>query len=111
MNKIQESDNLAFAVFLITLPIALPAWYFIRSDRGFDFVGRFPYQPRILHWLIACWGGLFWLPCPMCGKHFGGHEWGESIHSDWFSGRGVCPKCADKAREHNKALFKRLREI
>ena len=21
--------------------------------------------------------GYFWLPCPRCGKWFGGHEWGR----------------------------------
>lgn len=35
--------------------------------------------------------GYFWLPCPCCGNHFGGHEWdGTSVDGHG----GVCPWCA-----------------
>ena len=29
---------------------------------------------RLVHFLIASIGGYFWLPCPRCGRMFGGHE-------------------------------------
>jgi len=29
---------------------------------------------RLLHKLYAKIFGYFWLPCPVCGKMFGGHE-------------------------------------
>ena len=30
--------------------------------------------PRWVHRAIAFVGGYFWLPCPVCGRRFGGHE-------------------------------------
>lgn len=32
--------------------------------------------PRWAHRLWARWTGYFWKPCPVCGRFFGGHEWG-----------------------------------
>lgn len=29
---------------------------------------------RRFHQLYARTFGYFWLPCPICGEHFGGHE-------------------------------------
>lgn len=29
---------------------------------------------RLLHKLYAFIFGYFWLPCPKCGRYFGGHE-------------------------------------
>jgi hypothetical protein len=52
-------------------------------------------------------GGFFWLPCPLCGRHFGGHEW-QDINSHDASipdpdreqnperalcGKAICPAC------------------
>lgn len=34
-----------------------------------------PYRFRAAHRRWAGRHGLFWLPCPLCGKSFGGHEW------------------------------------
>lgn len=56
---------------------------------------------RQLQRLYAWAFGYFWLPCPLCGEPFGGHEWKgpyQSIKkpgqgSQW-SRVGVCPKCA-----------------
>ncbi len=31
--------------------------------------------PRFLHRFYAVLMGYFWLPCPICGEYFGGHEW------------------------------------
>lgn len=41
--------------------------------------------PRWWHHLRAHLGGYFWLPCPACGRFFGGHEWptfGPSLPTD-----------------------------
>lgn len=57
----------------------------------------------------ATFGGYFWLPCPLCGTHFGGHEWKDydgkcSLipHPDhpigFGHGRGICPACTTEGR-------------
>jgi hypothetical protein len=60
---------------------------------------------RLLHRLYARWGGYFWLPCPLCGQHFGGHEWrdvdgkvasiptGHPGNALWSESEGICPDC------------------
>lgn len=34
--------------------------------------------PRWVHRLYAWTSGYFWLPCPICGEMFGGHEAGQA---------------------------------
>lgn len=59
--------------------------------------------PRWMHKLRANLTGYFWLPCPLCGEMFGGHEWdGESIIIAQHKGVGVCPNCRGAARQHNR---------
>jgi len=51
--------------------------------------------PRKLHKLYANLFGYFWLPCPICGCKFGGHEW-NSDYCLWMTdghGTGVCDEC------------------
>ena len=64
-------------------------------------------QPRWLQELIASRGGFFWLPCPLCGENFGGHEWSEDsslmIQEGFY--KGVCDNCTDKAKRMNKKNF------
>jgi hypothetical protein len=43
------------------------------------------------------------MPCPICGKNFGGHEWAETLKETWFRGIGTCPNCADECRKRNAA--------
>jgi len=59
-------------------------------------------RPRWLQRLYAWWHAYFWEPCPLCGRHFGGHEWrdrpGKSSlipHPDGQPGHGlgICPRC------------------
>jgi hypothetical protein len=57
-------------------------------------------MPRWLHRLWARLFGYFWLPCPSCGRMFGGHEWGDrdgkvaSIPSEEQGiSTGICPGC------------------
>lgn len=35
-------------------------------------------------------GGYFWLPCPRCGRMFGGNEWKGNIDLGNGSGLGTC---------------------
>lgn len=50
-----------------------------------------PRRPRCLNRAYAFLFGYFWLPCPLCGFHYGGHEWG---FGRWIPGKlgglGVC---------------------
>lgn len=66
-----------------------------------------PYRFRWLHHLYASLGAYFWLPCPLCGREFGGHEWLTGPFSsvpDGEPGRrsGICPPCT-KTRELDAA--------
>ena len=64
-------------------------------------------RPRFIQWIYAFIHGYFWLPCPICGESFGGHEWahdiytgGGAIHPNMPSGgTGVCPDCVEKAKK------------
>jgi hypothetical protein len=55
--------------------------------------------PRIFHRIYAFWTNYFWIPCPICGKYFGGHEW-QSEYTLWdknfTTGKGICPRCGEK---------------
>lgn len=64
---------------------------------------------RFLNKIYAKAFGYFWLPCPVCGKHFGGHEasYGPSLVVEGENGdqRAFCvcsSKCSLKAAEINK---------
>lgn len=58
---------------------------------------------RLLHRLYATLGGYFWLPCPLCGREFGGHEWREvgghlsdipdEVVVGFAGGTAICPRC------------------
>jgi hypothetical protein len=45
--------------------------------------------------------GAFWLPCPSCGREFGGHEWTDvkghaasvPVDDSLTRGQGICPDC------------------
>lgn len=38
--------------------------------------------------------GYFWLPCPLCGEEYGGHEPGSgSIPWSGCIRKGICPEC------------------
>jgi hypothetical protein len=64
-----------------------------------------PYRFRALHQAYAAARSYFWLPCPLCDRPFGGHEWrhvnglpssvpdptGEQ--SGYLAYVGICPEC------------------
>lgn len=66
---------------------------------------------RMLACVTATTGGWFWLPCPLCGVHFGGQEWlwnnrNASQIAHIPSGRpgvtsGICPWCTAAGRGHD----------
>lgn len=61
---------------------------------------------RTLHRLYAWLFGYFWLPCPVCGKMFGGHEvadifTGAVIAED---GKAHCV-CRDPQCMHDAAVL------
>jgi hypothetical protein len=49
------------------------------GPRYADLVRLLPYQWRTVHKAFAATHGYFWIPCPLCGQPFGGHEAGSSI--------------------------------
>lgn len=64
-------------------------------------------KPRIAARIIAKALGFFWLPCPICGQYFGGHEWknvnghvSDIPHREMELskglGWGICPECTAK---------------
>lgn len=48
---------------------------------------------RALQWLYAFVFGYFWLPCPRCGRGFGGHEEGGGRDFRGQCGARCCPRC------------------
>lgn len=63
---------------------------------------------EILERAKAAAGGYFWLPCPNCGRMFGGHESndGEILWSETEPGRGriTCTdaECKQQVRDKNQ---------
>jgi hypothetical protein len=76
---------------------------------------------RALNSLYAALFGYFWLPCPICGQGFGGHEWKNrdgnraSIPApDGKSGRvGICPDCtrAGRGGDENVIIWTKDRRV
>ncbi len=60
---------------------------------------------RLLDKIYALVNGYFWLPCPICGEEFGGHEASGSLMDGWYRGRSVCPKCVGIADDRNKKFM------
>jgi hypothetical protein len=62
---------------------------------------------RFFHWLYAHLFNYFWLPCPICGKNFGGHEWKPeaTLFNSYHAGEGVCQNCAEEAQKRNRKFF------
>jgi hypothetical protein len=65
-------------------------------------------QERIRAGIFASLHGYFWLPCPLCGIDFGGHEWRDGepdkpSHIPDPGGipglfKGICPYCTEAGR-------------
>lgn len=65
------------------------------------FARHAPHRPRWVHKVWAWFGGYFWMACPLCGHHFGGHEWGGEIYDpdESTTGKGICLDCARFVRD------------
>jgi hypothetical protein len=63
-----------------------------------------PISNRGHHRKYAEINGFFWLPCPLCGDFFGGHEWKDyngkssSIKISEGRGKGICPSCTKSGK-------------
>jgi hypothetical protein len=63
-------------------------------------------KQRFLNKVYASIFGYFWIPCPLCGKEFGGQEWksydgkSDSIPSkkNIGAGEGICPDCTKSGK-------------
>jgi len=70
---------------------------------------------RLLEKQYANRMGYFWLPCPLCGIFFGGHEWKNgdeySIPIKNRPGffKGICPDCGNKRKK--KTIQMKIRQI
>ena len=72
------------------------------------FAWLVPYAFRNVHRRYAAAHGYFWLPCPLCDKPSGGHEWRkvagrpDSIPDPLDPRRqlwvGICPRCTRAGR-------------
>lgn len=64
------------------------------------------FLPRWVHRRYANRAGYFWLPCPLCGRYSGGHEWrnrnglpAQIPHpTEPGKGIGICPDCTRAGR-------------
>lgn len=67
-----------------------------RHIRGRRYVRLLPTSWRPIHRRFAHRSGLFYLPCPLCDKPYGGHQYGADI-PDPCEGEGryvgICPPC------------------
>ena len=80
-------------------------------DPAVDITSLTFMQDRMKACVIANTSGYFWLPCPLCGIEFGGHEWSYKDYDkpphipdpSGLPGRyvGICPYCTKAGRGHN----------
>lgn len=63
---------------------------------------------RWFHYLYAKLHGYFWLPCPICGRNFGGHEAGPYVLMiNPYDGILVCSNedCGNEAKKKSEAIY------
>ena len=69
---------------------------------------------RFLNKLYANLFGYFWLPCPICGRMFGGHEkHGDpslllEVDGNFCRSKCICKHCGKKAEELNRKFINNL---
>jgi hypothetical protein len=89
-----EDEVEAYAYFGLPFPATLTS-----TSRAHAAAMRHPWIDRTWHRRYANRNGLFWIPCPQCGREFGGHEVCGRIQDpdypdDPSRGVGVCALCA-----------------
>jgi hypothetical protein len=62
------------------------------------------YRPRLVHRAYAWVRGYFWIPCPICKRGFGEHEWlpDNELWLTDLDSVAVCPDCGPQAVETNR---------
>jgi hypothetical protein len=105
MEYAMKNETKEILFVLLTLPISIPMIAILSSRRISELGKKFPYHPRFINWVWTVWARYFWLPCPLCKRNFGGHEWKADLFTSPGQGMGVCPKCVDKAKEWNKEIY------
>ena len=76
---------------------------------GYDRARLVPYAIREFHRGFATASGLFWLPCVLCDRPFGGHECGGSIPDPLAENLSpgatlrimICSRCTRLGRAHD----------
>jgi len=69
-------------------------------------------KPRWVQRLIAFFGGYFWLPCPICGRKFGGHEPSGTLIKEGhvffpaivFRAEMTCSECVEEAKKRSRPV-------
>lgn len=64
---------------------------------------------RWWNYIRTFFGSYFWLPCPRCGKYFGGHEWKYSDQS--LNNQGICLECYEICKQNGEIKEDIQREI
>lgn len=76
------------------------------SHSGHSLAALIPLEDRLSHKIHATRNGWFWLPCPLCGTEFGGHEITDSIPDPARgpgAGQCICPFCTIKRNTPEEA--------
>ena len=67
---------------------------------------KMPRMPRMFHRLYASVMGYFWIPCPICGEPFGGHETPDvGLMTSWTDGKCICLGCEEEAERRNEEFM------
>lgn len=59
------------------------------SSRNLWLAAAWSRMPKVVRWAWASFAGYFWLPCPRCGRMYGGME--DSAGSE--GNRSTCYRC------------------
>lgn len=71
------------------------------SSSGLGGLARLlPYHWRRFHRRFAFLNGYYWLPCPLCGREYGGHEAGGYIANPGDDSESVI--CSECTRRRNR---------
>jgi hypothetical protein len=61
---------------------------------------------RLYNQIYAFSHSYFWLPCPICGRKFGGHERPQGILMiNPAEAKGTCSACASEVERRNQIMY------